>query len=190
MQSTSVRAACSLVAFVVSGLAGCPAEPLCEQKTPAVDPRGWTFVANDDDPLWKAPPETATCSADEIQVQSFGADDAVEIDTSFGCGWATVSQALQVPLHAGDDVQVRVFYFSQASFPEAQAEVAVALDGDIVVSELVAIPSSSRLLAPRVTLARDYAVGSLALFHVGNHGDNSWNLIELSLITEAPCPEL
>ena len=183
-------AAVAVVVVVVVPLAGCPLAPVCEVKTPTVDPLGWSFVDNADDALWPAPAGTPTCTADEIQVQSFGADDAVEIDTRFGCGWATVSQPLQQDLRAGDDVQVRVFYFSQASFPQDQAEVAVALDGDIVMSELVEIPSSSGLLAPRVTLARDVAKGSLAHFHIGNHGDNSWNLIELLLISEGPCPEL
>jgi hypothetical protein len=181
---------CSLVIVGVGvGAAGCPLAPLCEEKTPAVDPLGWVFVDNADDVLWPAPAEAATCTAEEIQVQSFGADDAVEIDTRFGCGWATVSQPLLQDLRAGDDVQVRVFYFSQASFPESQAEVAVALDGEVVMSELIDIPTSSGLLAPRITLTRDVASGSLAHFHIGNHGDNSWNLIELSLISEGPCPE-
>lgn len=176
-------------ALVGLGLVGCAPPPVCEQKTPTVDPLAWSFVPNDEDPLWPAPADAATCSADEIQVQSFGIDDAVEIDTRFGCGWATVSQPLQQNLRVGDDLQVRVFYFSQASFPEAQAEVAIALDGDIVVSELVDIPSSSGLLAPRVSLQRDVERGSLAHFHIGNHGDNSWNLIELSLISASPCPD-
>ena len=90
----------------------------------------------------------------------------------------------------GREKLIKLFFDFTGSFPEAQAEVAVALDGDIVVSESVAIPTSSGLLAPRVTLERDYDEGSLALFHVGNHGDNSWNLIELSLIASGPCPDL
>ena len=178
-----------LVPLVVVVAAGCPPAAICEEKTPAVDPLQWSFVDNADDPLWPAPAGTPVCTADEIQVQSFGADDAVEIDTRFGCGWATVSQPLLQDLRAGDDVQVRVFYFSQASFPQAQAEVALALDGDIVVSELIDIPSSSGLLAPRITLERDVDKGSLAHFHIGNHGDNSWNLIELALISAGPCPD-
>lgn len=178
-----------LVVAVAVAVGGCPLGPLCEEKTPTVDPLGWTFVDNADDALWPAPAGAALCTAEEIQVQSFGEDDALEIDTRFGCGWATVSQPLQQDLRAGDDVQVRVFYFSQASFPEAQAEVAVALDGEIVVSELVDIPTGSDLIAPRVTLTRDVAKGSLAHFHIGNHGDNSWNLIELALISEGPCPD-
>ncbi len=189
-----MRAPLDLVALVVvavavvAGVGGCP-EPTCEVKTPIVDPRGWTFVEPADDPLWPAPDGAATCTANDIQSQPFGDDEALEIDTRFGCGWATVSQPTLVDLKAGDDVQVRVFYFSQATFPAAEAEVAIALDGEVVSSSLVAIPTASDLIAPRITLARDVPSGSTALFHVGNHGDNSWNLIELSRIGAGPCPE-
>jgi hypothetical protein len=149
---------------------------------------GWTFVEPADDTLWPAPADAALCDADDIQVQSFGVDDAIEIDTRFGCGWATVEQPIAVDLVAGDDVQARVFYFSQATFPAAQAEVAIALDGAIVVTERVDIPTGSGLLAPRITLDRDVAAGSRAAFHIGNHGDNSWNLIELARLRQVVCP--
>lgn len=162
---------------------------LCETLEPTVDPTAWTFVANADDPLWPAPEGAALCGPDEIQVQSFGADDAVEVDTRFGCGWATVQQPIGVDLNEGDELQIRVFYFSQASFPEDTAEIAVAIDGDVVSSTIVDIPTSSGLIAPRIAMTRDVAKGAMAMFHIGNHGDNSWNLIELSRINSAPCPE-
>lgn len=177
-------------AAVVVGLSACPEPvPLCEVADDAVTAKGWTFVPPDEDTMWPAPAGAATCTLDDIQVQSFGVDDAIEVDTRFGCGWATVSQPTLVDMKAGDDVQVRVFYFSQATFPTAQAEVAIALDGEIVAATLIDIPTSSGLYAPRFKLARDVPKGSTALFHVGNHGDNSWNLIELSRISEGPCPD-
>lgn len=183
------RAVFACVSFVVV-VAGCaePPVPLCETQATLVDPAAWTYVPNADDPLWPAPEGAALCSADEIQVQSFGEDDAVEVDTRFGCGWATVAQPIAVDLKKGDEIQIRVFYFSQASFPEDTAEVAIAIDGDVVSSTIVDIPTSSDLIAPRVVVDRDIAAGATALFHVGNHGDNSWNLIELSRIDKAPCP--
>ena len=154
-----------------------------------VDPAAWAFVPNEQDPLWPAPEGAALCSADEIQVQNFGEDQAVEVDTRFGCGWATVEQPIGVDLKKGDELQIRVFYFSQASFPQDTAEVAIAIDGDVVSSTIVDIPTSSDIIKPRVVVDRDIAAGSMALFHIGNHGDNSWNLIELSRIDSAPCPD-
>jgi hypothetical protein len=167
----------------------CAPPPVCTGKDPLVAADDWTFVEPTDDTLWPAPPDAALCAASDIQVASFGADDAVEIDTRFGCGWATVSQPLALPLVAGDQIQMRVFYFAQATFPADTAEVALALDGDVVVREVVSIPAASGLIAPVVSVARDIAAGALAHFHVGNHGDNSWNLIELSRVFDAPCDD-
>ncbi len=183
-----VVAAAVVGALALSGALACEPAPLCEVKEAVVVPDGWAFVDPAADALWPAPEGAALCTAEDIQVQNFGVDEAVEVDTRFGCGWATVSQPTLVDLDAGDDVQVRVFYFSQLTFPAAQAEVAIALDGEVVSSTLVDIPSSSGLIAPRLTLTRAVPAGSLAHFHVGNHGDNSWNLIELARISEAECP--
>jgi hypothetical protein len=182
-------ATAAFVAVAPSLGAGCAPPPVCSEKEPLVVANAWTFVEPGEDTLWPAPEGAALCSADDIQIASFGADDAVEVDTRFGCGWATVSQPLAASLAAGDRVQVRIFYFSQATFPEAQAEVAVALDDDVVVSEKVDIPASSGLVAPVVVVDHDVAAGALAHFHVGNHGDNSWNLIELSRVFDVPCDD-
>jgi hypothetical protein len=160
---------------------------MCTVKEPLVVADGWTFVSATEDTLWPAPDDAALCEESDIQIASFGADDGVEIDTRSGCGWATVSQPIARPLSTGDRVQVRVFYFTQATFPAASAEVAIAVNGDIVVSESVPIPTSSGLLAPVVVVDHDVEAGALAHFHVGNHGDNSWNLIELARVHEAPC---
>jgi hypothetical protein len=177
--------------FAVSSLqAGCgPTEPLCSDKEPLVSADAWTFVPPSDDAIWPAPADAVLCTPDDIQVASFGADEAVEIDTRFGCGFATVSQPITSPLAAGDRVQVRIFYFSQATFPAERAEVAVAVDGEVIVAETIDIPTSSGLVAPIVVINHDVDVGALAHFHVGNHGDNSWNLIELARVFDVVCDE-
>lgn len=167
--------------------AGCAPAPVCETKQPLVDASSWRLVPPADDTLWPPPADAPLCAPEDVQVASFGDDDAVEIDTRFGCGWATVEQPIALALTAGDAVQVRVFYFSQGTFPAAEAEVAVALGDAVIARQRVPIPSSSGLFAPRVVLEGDVAAGTPARFHVGNHGDNSWNLIELSRIVSGPC---
>ncbi len=167
-----------------------PPGALCEAKEPLVDAEEWTFVEESaSESLWAASPSDQRCGPADIQVANFGDEAAVEIDTRSGCGFATVTQPLSSSLSPGDRVQVRIFYFSQTTFPRATALVEVALDDLIVVTERVPIPSESGLIAPIVVVPQEIPAGSLAHFHVGNHGDNSWNLIELSRIFERPCDE-
>ncbi len=180
------------VVVVVAGLlmvgVGCEG-PRCEQKEPLTDPEAWSFVDPVDDALWPPPPDAAVCDADALQLQAFGDDVAVEIDTRFGCGHATVAQPISAALRTGDEVQIRIFHFAQASFPADVAEVAVAIDDEILLQARVPIPTDAGLLSSRVPVGRDHAVGSVARFHVGNHGDNSWNLVELSRVVVGPCPD-
>lgn len=179
-----------IVLIVVVGLlagAGC-GETRCEQKAPLTDPEAWSFVDPANDPLWSPSSDTVPCDPDALQLQAFGDDVAVEIDTRFGCGHATVAQPITAALRAGDELQIRVFHFAQASFPEAEAEVAVAIDDEILLRERVPIPTDAGLLSRRPPVGRDHDAGSIARFHVGNHGDNSWNLVELARVTAGACP--
>jgi hypothetical protein len=162
--------------------------PQCEIQNDLVAGDAWQFVPPAEDTLWPAPDDAELCDDDAIQVQPIGDDLALEIDTRFGCGWATVMQPIAEDVAVGDELQVRIFYFSQTAFPEANAELAIAIGDDVVMRELVPIPASSGLLAPRIVAERDYPRGTPARFHIGNHGDNSWNLVELSRVEVGDCP--
>jgi hypothetical protein len=181
--------ACVLVFGPAVAGAQCEPPAMCTEKAALVDADGWSFVAPDADPLWPAPDDAVPCGESDIQVASFGADEAVEVDTRFGCGWATVTQPLRSSLAAGDQVQIRIFYFAQSTFPQSVANVAVALDDTLIVDEYVDVPAASGLIAPVVVLDRAVDAGAPARFHVGNHGDNSWNLIELSRVFATPCAD-
>lgn len=175
--------------FVIEAVAaGCsPAVSVCEDKSPIVDVRAWRFVEPTDDVLWPAPAGAALCTADDVQVQPVGDALALEIDTRLGCGWATATQPTLRDLRVGDRVQTQIFYFPQSSFPAAEAELAIAIDGDIVMREVIAIPAPSGLLQPAFVIGRDVDAGAAVSFHVGNHGDNSWNLVELAVVTDVAC---
>jgi hypothetical protein len=173
-------AACSVCA--------CTAEPsTCETLQPLVDVDAWQFVEPADDVVWPAPDDALFCTADDLQVQPIGDVEALEIDTRFGCGWATATQPSLMAASAGDVVRLQIFYFPQASFPEAVANVGFAIDGDVVVSVDVPIPADGGVLSPEVVLTRDVAAGAPVAFHVGNHGDNSWNLTRADLVRSGPC---
>ena len=117
-----------------------------------------------------------------------GSPIALDVDTRTGCGWATVAQQTRADLVAGDEVLSRLFYFSQTSFPNDVADVALRLGDDDLWRFAVPIPTTSKLELPSVVLQRDVPAGTRVLFHVGNHGDNSWNLLEVSRVRNVFCP--
>lgn len=197
MERAPARGPCLLVAVTLGAVAGCPAScaiEQCVEKVSVIDNSAWQLLAAADDPF--LPPDDAPlCTLEDVRMEPFGAGGelALDVDTGRGCGWATVQEPTLVELAPTDELQVRVFYFSQLSFPEAVAELALAVDGERIWSVEVPIPASSGLEAPRFfvgdVLAGDTVVpaGTPLQFHVGNHGDNTWNLLEVSRLRQGPC---
>lgn len=182
----------AFVVVVVTGIVGTSAAcggPECEEKVEIVDHTRWRLLGPDED-VFPAPPGTELCTEANIRMEPFGdaGPIAVDIDTATGCGWATVEQETNAELVRGDSLQLRMFYFSQTVFPEAEATVIVAFDGEPVWSVQIPIPTSTGLEAPVVPIDRDLAAGTKVQFHVGNHGDNSWNLLEVSRTRPILCP--
>lgn len=168
--------------------AGCPGDE-CQEKTDLVDMTAWTLVAPEDDPF-EPPADAPFCTGDEIRMEAFGTGGpiALDVDTRAGCGWATLAQETKADLVAGDRVQSRLFYFSQTSFPADTADVALRF-GDVDHWRFaVPIPTINQLEAPLLAVEQDVPAGTRVLFHVGNHGDNSWNLLEVSRVRNVFCP--
>lgn len=170
-------------------MAGCPS-PDCEEKADLVDMTAWQLLAPAEDPF--APPADALlCTSDDIRMEPFGigAPIALDVDTRTGCGWATLRQETRAELVAGDDVFSRLFYFSQNSFPADVANIVLRLGDEDLWRFEVPIPvAATKLEFPTVALDRDVPAGTPVFFHVGNHGDNSWNLLEVSRVRPAFCP--
>jgi hypothetical protein len=179
--------AISLAAVLATG---CPAEPLCDEKTPLVDMEAFTLVDPADDPF--APAANAPlCTADEVRAEPFGNGPiALDVDTNDACGWATVVQPSLVDLAEDDHVMPRVFYFSQLAFPAAVAELAVRIADVTIWSHPVEIPTGSDVVAPDLAPALQAAEGTPIYFHIGNHGANVWSLIDLFRSRRVPCSSL
>ena len=182
MQDLFVTVAMSMTLL----LSACAAEP-CEVSLPLAEPRAWTLVDSAQDPWSPEPGEEAyRCVEPDFGVETLDGDESLTLVTG-RCNWATVAQALPRALVAGDRVRMRVFWFSQERFLGATAHIGLALENDIVLEHEVPLPSEGDLLETELVVARDYPVGTPVCFHIGNHGANTWNLLELSLLGEAPC---
>jgi hypothetical protein len=181
-----VRLAAVTMALCAS-LTACPG-PECEEKVDLVDMTGWTLTPPADDPF--APADDAPfCAPEDVRMEPFGNGGpiALDVDTRTGCGWATVEQETKAEIVAGDVVLSRLFYFSQTSFPADVAFVALRFGDEDLWSFEVPIPTSSKLEFPEIALERDVPAGTRVLFHVGNHGDNTWNLLEVSRVRKVFC---
>lgn len=185
------------------GCSGCLVAPLCEEKVPLVlVDEGWTLLPPEADPFVDGDPTTffadpesslsedprpRRCTETEVGPNLLGQEPVLDVDTG-RCGWATVSQRLREDVRPDDKLGLRIFYFSQAVFDAAEAHVVVRIGEDDLLDERVPLPTTSGLLGFEETAALSADTGETVLWHVGNHGDNTWNFIELSVLRSVACP--
>jgi hypothetical protein len=177
------RRAALLLSLSACGDGG--AAPTCEVKTSLIDHTRWAQVPPETDPFRI---DGTRCADHQMRVEDFSGERSFTIETR-GCRWATVEQPALAAVRAGETLTFRLWFFSQTSFEVAEASLVVALGATPLWTERVPLPSlSGGLLFGSFAAPRDIGAGEAILWHVGNHGTNSWNLIEVSRTGLEPCP--
>jgi Cd2+/Zn2+-exporting ATPase len=198
------RASLAGMAAIVGVVAvGCaPVEaPLCEERVPLVDVSLFSPVAVGDDPYVTGDPaqffadrtregdeRPRLCEAPrEVGLNNLGGEPVFDVDT-FNCNWATVEQPLLQDIEDAARIRVRVFYFSQLARFLSEGRNVITVGDQVVLDESVALPTESGLLGFEAPFPLAGTKGDRVVWHVANHGENSWNFIELSMVREIPCP--
>lgn len=147
-----------------------------------VDHAAWRVVALDRDPFAAGraqPPEA--CEGSTYGAELFGNEPVFSVD-GLDCLYMTVEQPTLHALRAGDQVRVRIWNFELTGRRGTTAELALVLDGARIWEKSLPIPSRSGLTVEFVDVARDVSAGAPLLFHVENHGTNSYSLFEVTLL--------
>ena len=146
-----------------------------------VDNRYWLQVAGLDDP-WDGTklPEAETCTELELDVEELADDIWFDITTKV-CGYATVHQTLQHDIPKGALLTVRIWHFKMSGW-EGTFHLAyqIGFDQSPEWEMKKEVPSESGLIYEQWPASRDYKAGDDVYFHLSNHGENTWSLIEFS----------
>lgn len=165
----------------VAGDAATPSDageaPLRSKVVLAV-PDSWQPVPLESDPF-EDPPESVRCDEGAVAAEYLGGEFVLGVDTG-GCNYLTMTQPIRSAVPEGATVVVRVWHFALTAPAPATAHVAILLDGLAIVDERVEIPHEGQLIKREVQLERTIASGAPAHFHLHNHGENSWALVEVS----------
>ena len=143
-----------------------------------VNPFDWVALPWDAAPF--AGSEEVPCDA-----EAFGPEDLTgvwvfSIDTEL-CAWLSVTQPTALPIMPGDRIRARIWHFELTAPIDAKAYVALAIDETLLASEEKDIPSPSAFITLEVEVESEWPKGSQLIFHVDNHGANSWHLVEVEL---------
>jgi hypothetical protein len=62
------------------------------------------------------------------------------------------------------------------------ARMGLVIGDELAFDAMVPIPSQSQILSTTWTAAKDYVEGTPILWHVSNHGNNEYILIEVNVL--------
>lgn len=145
-----------------------------------VDANAWSRVVGAADPFEGAGGSDDDCEASSFGPEDFGGEQAFEVRTD-NCPRVTVAQPALAGLLSGDEVLIRGWH-EQLSAPEAaEAVLAVAIGGEEVWRTTIPIPQEQGgMVLGEVVVERDHAAGTPIAWHVHNHGQNGYQLLEVS----------
>ena len=164
--------------------------PIALLLTACVEPREpvelldhGTWTVSDRDPWPAHAPEPIDCSALAWSYETVGGSPSLEVRTG-SCNYLVVEQETVADALAGDVIQVRLWHYDLISFEAATAHAALRI-GDVDVFDVeIPLPASevvdAEMVVQEVTLSEDLPTGTPAVFHLHNHGENTWNLVEIS----------
>ena len=138
-----------------------------------VDPARWqpTDIASDP---FKDRPADDTCPA-----FGYGVDAGLFGMYSGDCKYLTAAQGMLTDLQPGDTVTIEVGHGQLLSLEPAEAHMAIAIPGQILWEKRIAIPGPPWFGVIEVPITAAYKAGDPILFHVHNHGPNSYRLVRI-----------
>ncbi len=144
---------------------------------PLVDVTLWRLVPDAEDPFLAQRPVGLVCDETGIVTEA----GTLEIRTEL-CDWPTLEQPLLVDVAAADTLEV-IFFFGPLIAPEPGAAlVEMRLGGQVLWQKTFAIPSTGGFVIQNITPPRAFTAGEQVLFHLHNHGANTWNLASVAIL--------
>jgi hypothetical protein len=146
-----------------------------------VDNRLWVRVTGNDDP-WDGTKsdDVDACEEPDLSVEEL--DDGPWFDmTTKGCAYLTVHQKLKHDVPKDALLTLRIWHYKITVW-EGTFHLAYQIGTEPPPEWEVQkeVPAESGLIYEQWHASRDYLAGDDVYFHLANHGDNSWSLIEFS----------
>jgi hypothetical protein len=149
-------------------------------RGPLIEASSWEVLAAADDPFSDRMPG-ASCPEEAHMPELLANEEVFSVDTA-GCSYITARQSALRAVDPGELLRARVWHFALYSNDEesVSAHVALRVGDSTLLDQEVPIPSEGGLIAIEVEAPAAFPVGTPVFFHLHNHGDNSWSLVELS----------
>lgn len=189
------------VGWLASLMIGCGAHPAPDAGTPSrdvgdakidanantgtdagialVDHELWEVTSAEADPFDDRP-DTVACDPQAYGTEVLAPEETFYVKSQ-GCNYITVNQPLAETIDQDDTIQIHAWHFDLTAPAASEAHLALMIGGHLIWEKFVPIPSDSELLLGAWTAPESIPAGQDIYFHVHNHGNNEYNLVEVSL---------
>ncbi len=137
----------------------------------------WQPTQDERDPLASHRPAELVCGLAGYYVER----NALEIDTS-ACNYVSLEQPLLHDVPAAATLELAFLHFDLVAESPAQAHVALFVGEDALWETLIDIPGRAAVRTARVEAPRALHKGERVLFHLHNHGQNTWLLMHFARV--------
>lgn len=167
-------------------MSGCDSEPVArcqavteEGREQVVDHDQWRLAEANEDPWAEFRPVDITCDPTGRQAEDFAGTYSFGIDTAL-CSYTTLVQETATDVCPGDGIFVWLWRFALTGPEGANAHISARIGDELVFEEVVPIPATSGLKAETFTARQFHPAGTPITFHIRNHGNNSYQLLEIA----------
>lgn len=157
-----------------------PVTPESEKTfQPLVGLEDWKPLAPERDPFaseGELPPE---CDGSYWRVEE--AQSWLELDTT-ECGFITLAAGANAVVEEGQELSLEVSHYDLDAAEPATAELRLRFEDCDVWESSLAIPSAANVYRERFASRCPIAQGGQVMFHVHNHGQNTYQLRSLNVL--------
>ena len=149
--------------------------------TPLIHASRWEAVPPEADPVRDPALDVADlCPPEAITLETTDDGLYLDIDTT-DCDWYTAQQTTLSGLAAGDTLRVWAFRWANLAADGVGRFVVAAGEPPVTLWEIFPELPDDRaaLYYDDVTVDQDVPEGSTVYWHIANHGQNVWSLIQL-----------
>lgn len=179
-----------LLVILCVGCSGSEPPPLC--ATSILDHFEWKLLENPKGA--DRPGDLGPCIDDAISTElwaegEYAGEYSISVITR-ECSRATLEQPIQEALEAGEPMQLHLAHYPLETATAAEGLLELELNGQALWSTTVPIPvgmSPADYIDDEVAAPATLPEGTPIRWHVENHGTNSWNLLDITVMR--PCPE-
>lgn len=157
-----------------------------DQREPLIEHDLWRLAEPGEDP-WRAHrPDDVSCDPTGRQPEDFAGTYSFGIDTAL-CPYTTILQETATDLCPGEEVLVWLWRFALTGPEGANAHIAAQIGDEPLFEDIIPIPATSGLKVETYAAKRFHPAGTPITFHIRNHGNNTYQLLELSRCQADTC---